>query len=294
MVCSADDPDYERHIAYTEFFRRHSLPVPEMFETDREQKQALFEDLGSLSLYSWLKCRREPEIIESIYRKVLDVLVKLHTTVSSKSAECPLLGSRVFDYGHLRWETSYFVERFVSGLIGMPINDEKKLEEEFQRLAGSVDAFPKAVVHRDFQSQNIMITRDGTPRVIDYQGARMGPPAYDLASVLWDPYFRLEDNMREQLLMYYIEARKADLSHIIDEDAFRYSLLLCRLQRHMQALGAYGFLSSVKGKKYFLKHIPQAIGYLIDETARVRDKYPALHELVRKINSLYDREILKT
>jgi NDP-sugar pyrophosphorylase family protein len=49
LVCSADDPDYERHIAYTEFFSSHSLQVPEMFDADREQKQALFEDLGDLS-----------------------------------------------------------------------------------------------------------------------------------------------------------------------------------------------------------------------------------------------------
>ena len=71
MVCSPDDPDYERHIAYTEFFRRYSLPVPEMYAADRKQKQALFEDLGDLSLYSWLKCRRAPEKIEAIYRRVL-------------------------------------------------------------------------------------------------------------------------------------------------------------------------------------------------------------------------------
>ena len=108
MVCSLDDPDFERHIAYTEFFRRHSLPVPEMFGADREQKQAIFEDLGDLSLYSWLKCRREPEITEAIYCKVLDILVKLHTSVSRKSAECQLLCSRVFDYEHLRWETELF------------------------------------------------------------------------------------------------------------------------------------------------------------------------------------------
>jgi len=290
MVCSADDPDYERHVAYTEFFSSYSLQVPEMFEADRERKQALFEDLGDLSLYAWLKCRREPEMIESVYRKVLDILVKLHSGVSSNSAECPLLASRIFDYEHLRWETGYFTERFVSGLFGMTIPDRNKIEEEFHRLAETVDSFPKAVVHRDFQSQNLMITSQGIPRVIDYQGARMGPPAYDLASVLWDPYYRLDDDMQERLVQYYIAARKTGSSHRMDDNEFRYSLLLCRLQRHMQALGAYGFLSKVKGKKYFLKHIPQAMEYLAEEAALVCEDFPCLHEMVAKLNAPYAKE----
>jgi aminoglycoside/choline kinase family phosphotransferase len=287
-----DDPDFERYIAYTEFFRRYSLPVPEMFGADREQKQALFEDLGDLSLYSWLKCRRESKIIEAIYCEVLDILVKLHTSVSRHSAECPLLCSRVFDYEHLRWETGYFLERFVKGLADITIRDEHKLEEEFSMLAKSVDSFPKAIVHRDFQSQNIMITGDGTPRLIDYQGARMGPPAYDLASFLWDPYYRLEEDVRERLVCGYIEKMRAGNAFDVDfdEDEFRHSLLLCRLQRHMQALGAYGFLSKVKGKKYFLKHIPQAMEYLVIETALANKNYPALYELVNKLNSLYTKE----
>jgi len=292
MVCPAGDPDYERHIVYTEFFRRHSLPIPEMFKTDREQKQALFEDLGDLSLYAWLKCRRNPAMIESIYRKVLDVLITLHTTVSSNIAQCPLLVSRVFDYDHLRWETGYFAESFVEGHTGMSIDADNQLKDEFQLLARAVDAFPKAIVHRDFQSQNIMITRGGIPRVIDYQGARTGPPAYDLASVLWDPYFRLEDNMRERLVIYYIEKRKADFNSF-DEGAFRYSLLLCRLQRHMQALGAYGFLSRVKGKKYFLKHLPQAMEYLSKEADQVSKDYPAIYELVKKLNAIYAKGLRK-
>lgn len=290
MVCSADDPDFERHIAYTVFFRRHSLPVPEMFAADMDRKQALFEDLGDFSLYSWLKCRRDPEMIENIYRKVLDILVNLHLTVSRNSGECQLLNSRVFDYEHLRWETGYFLERFVSGIIGMTIKDEYTLKEEFQALAETVDSFPKAVVHRDFQAQNLMITHGEIPRVIDYQGARIGPPAYDIASILWDPYYRLDEDMRERLVCCYIEKMRADSVNDFFEDEFRYSLLLCRLQRHMQALGAYGFLSKVKGKKYFLKHIPQTMEYLSEETAEVSEDFPSLYELVRKIHSVYDKE----
>ena len=119
----------------------------------------------------------------------------------------------------------------------------------------------------------------------------MGPPAYDVASILWDPYYRLEEDMRERLVCCYMGKMKAGLSIDSDrdfyEDEFRHSLLLCRLQRHMQALGAYGFLSKVKDKKYFLKYVPQAVEYLVKETALARKDYPAIHELVKKLNSAY-------
>jgi aminoglycoside/choline kinase family phosphotransferase len=208
--------------------------------------------------------------------------------VSRKKEECQLICSRIFDYEHLRWETSYFVERFVTGIAGLTTKNELKLQAEFRMLAENVDSFPKTIMHRDFQSQNLMITKQGIPRVIDFQGARMGPPAYDLASVLWDPYYRLDDDMRERLVQYYIEVRKAGASHGMDDNKFRYCLLLCRLQRHMQALGAYGFLSKVKGKKYFLKHIPQAMEYLAEEAALACEDFPGLHELVAKLNARYE------
>ena len=65
-----------------------------------------------------------------------------------------------------------------------------------------------------------------------------------------------------------------------DERAFRESLVACRLQRHMQALGAYGFLSDVKGKTYFLKHVPEALRLLKADVAEVSGSYPTLARLI--------------
>jgi NDP-sugar pyrophosphorylase family protein/aminoglycoside/choline kinase family phosphotransferase len=282
MTCSETDQDYLRHIAYTLFFRKYSLPIPEIFLFDEGKKQALFEDLGDLSLYSWLRCSRSPGYIEGMYKKILDMLLTLQTTATDHLSECPLLQERVFDYDHLRWETSYFLERFVLGIKEININKGNELETEFDSLAKKVDAQKKTIVHRDFQSQNIMVTRGDVPRLIDYQGARIGPSAYDIASMLWDPYYRIEESMRARLHEYYIGRMKA-LQPEFDEASFRQDLLYCRLQRHMQALGAYGFLSKVKGKKFFLRYVPQAIAYLKEETILTRDEYPTVHDLVRKL-----------
>jgi aminoglycoside/choline kinase family phosphotransferase len=278
MECKKDDPDYERHITYTKFFEANGIPVPKLLGTDEPGRRALFEDLGDLSLYSWLRFPHESGIVEAQYRSVLDILVGLHGRVSDHVDACPLLSSRIFDYDHLRWESAYFLERFVTGLKKARISDRKSLDDDLHNLAKTVSSFLPTVIHRDFQSQNIMV-RGGIPHVIDFQGARMAPPAYDVASILWDPYRRLDDTMRERLIAYYIEAMKKTGKEF-DANAFLETLLPCRLQRHMQALGAYGFLTVVKGKKYFLKHVPEAMRLLREETATAQNDYPVLHQLV--------------
>jgi NDP-sugar pyrophosphorylase family protein/aminoglycoside/choline kinase family phosphotransferase len=295
MVSPEKEGDYERHIAYTCFFRKYSLPVPELLWADNENpadspithrfRYAVFEDVGDISLYSFLKCLNEPERKEEIYRRVINISAHLHTVVTRNASECPLLQSRIFDYAHLRWETDYFVKEFLCGAAGLDITIERQaLVDEFDLLAKKVESFARAIVHRDFQSQNIMLTKGDVPRIIDYQGARMGPPAYDLASVLWDPYYRLEDDMRNRLLDFYLDTVKDFYDGIFDEAGFVEALLPCRLQRHMQALGAYGFLSKVKSKAYFLKYVSPAVRYLSEETELAEAHYPVLYRVVRKLN----------
>jgi len=277
MQCHKDDPDFERQMEYTHFFRKYSIPVPELLKKDAEKKTALFEDLGDLSLYSWLKCRREEKQQERIYRKVIDILVKIHTVATEHVSECPLLQERIFDYEYLRWETDYFIERFVGGIRNIRIRNLSVLKDEFNRLAARVDSFSKTIIHRDFQSQNVMITRGEIPRLLDYQGARIGPSAYDVVSILWDPYSPIEEDLRERLVDYYIGQRG------ISEKEFLKTLLPCRLQRHMQALGAYSFLSSVKGKKYFVKYVAEGLRLLKEDCKLAQREYPTLYFLLISI-----------
>ena len=235
----------------------------------------------------------------------------MQTAVTEHITECPLLQKRIFDYEHLRWETSYFIERFVKGIRNISVKNISALDNEFHRLALKVDSIPKTIVHRDFQSQNIMITKWRIPRVVDYQGARIGPPAYDVVSLLRDPYYRLEDDLRERLLEYYDEKmgksftdKKCNATNpalppfhsplgkgghrgvkegkggFFNKIQFEKTLLPCRLQRHMQALGAYGFLSKIKGKKYFLKYVPEGLRLLKEDVSLAKDEYQELYDLV--------------
>jgi NDP-sugar pyrophosphorylase family protein/aminoglycoside/choline kinase family phosphotransferase len=290
MQSHKDDPDFERQIEYTHFFRKYSVPVPELLRATTQKESASFEDLGDLSLYGWLKCPREKRQKEKVYRQLIDILVLIHTVATEHVSECPLLQNRIFDYEYLRWETDYFIERFVCGIRNIRIRNLSALKDEFHRLAARVDSFRKTIIHRDFQSQNIMMTKEKNPKILDYQGARIGPPAYDIASILWDPYYRLDDDLRERLVDYYLKHvptpyppfSKGGQGGIFEKE-FRDTVLPCRLQRHMQALGAYGFLSSVKGKKYFLKYVPEALRLLREDLANAKKEFPLLDVLVRKL-----------
>ena len=130
-------------------------------------------------------------------------------------------------------------------------------------------------MHRDFQSQNVQL-EPGRVWVLDFQGARVGPLPYDVASLLRDPYVNLPDAAEDQLLRWYhAHAMPAEPS-LAAWEAFREAYSLVSMQRLMQALGAYGFLTLVKGKPWFAQWMTPALALLqralgeVDGLSRLR------------------------
>ena len=111
-----------------------------------------------------------------------------------------------FDANLYRWERNYFREECVRNVcrVDLAAAEEEALEAELSALAGRLIETPPALVHRDLQSQNVMI-RDGEPILIDFQGMRPGSPFYDLGSLLCDPYVSFPEGEREGLLRFYHE-----------------------------------------------------------------------------------------
>ena len=138
---------------------------------------------------------------------------------------------------------------------------------------------------RDCQSQNIIISGNSVPYMIDYQGARLGAAAYDIASLIWDPYVKLAKDLRHSLLEYYVDARLRLDGENFDSGRLRASIGPCRLQRHMQALGAFAFLSMKKGKGYFEKFMPAGIALLSEALRPQESAFPALGFLLGRIRA---------
>ena len=142
-----------------------------------------------------------------------------------------------------------------------------------KKIAERLATFARVLVHRDFQSQNIIL-RHGQAHLIDFQGMRPGLAEYDLASLLYDPYVHLTAPERAELLRFYGATAE------VDDAAFAEKFRLCTLQRLMQALGAYAYLGLVKGNRVFLAHIPVALRSLGEVVAAIGGLEP-LHAAIQ-------------
>jgi len=138
------------------------------------------------------------------------------------------------------------------------------------------------LMHRDFQSRNIMLKQNDC-YFIDFQGGRIGPIQYDLASLLIDPYVELPGHVQDLLAGYCADAIRAMIP--TDTDRFLQCYRYCRITRNLQALGAFGYLTRVKKKGYFKDYIPAAVRTLLASlTALGKSEFPRLLEVSEKIN----------
>ena len=251
------------YAAAASFLRGIGVSVPEIHGHDPERRLILMEDLGNRDLYTFRDVRWE--VRRGLYEKTLAHAVKLHA-FSPDRLPTGLRLMPGFDEELYRWEREYFRKQCVRNACGIVLEkgENEALEKELSTLAGRLISTTSGMVHRDLQSQNVMI-RGGEPVLIDFQGMRSGNPFYDLGSLLRDPYVSFSEQEREELLRFYYEISDFPSPW----EAFRELFLLASAQRLMQALGAYGFLGLKRGKPHFLAHIRPALENLIEVTGEV-------------------------
>jgi aminoglycoside/choline kinase family phosphotransferase len=89
----------------------------------------------------------------------------------------------------------------------------------------------------------------------------MGPPAYDLASLLQDARVDVPDEIEIELLGRYVRARReAEPDFDIAEFVRLYSTLAA--QRASKILGIFARLDRRDGKPQYLRHLPRVWSYL--------------------------------
>ena len=256
-----------------EFLREIEVPAPRVIRHDPATCLLLLEDLGDTDLWSFRKASWENR--RPLYQKTLTILHRLHAFPEKDfpSGRVKLMES--FGPDLYRWERDYFREHFAGNVCGIKLEPvfERELESELSALGERLSETRQCLVHRDLQSQNVMI-RDGEPFFIDFQGIRFGSPFYDLGSLLCDPYVTFEDRERDELLSFYYGLSKEELAWAEFRDYFWEA----SAQRLMQALGAYGFLGLRKGLKDFLGHIPAGLRNLHRASAQAAS-LPLLRKL---------------
>ena len=230
------------------------VPVPKLIRHDSARCLIVMEDLGDTDLWS---LRENPwEVRRSLYQKTLTVARRLHAFSERDFPSSRVRLMEGFGPDLYRWERDYFRHHFVRDACGIKLKPsfERELEAELSKLAERLMATKRSLVHRDLQSQNVMV-RNGEPFFIDFQGMRFGNFFYDLGSLLCDPYVLFSDSERYELLSFYYELSKLE----IDLASFQNIFWEASAQRLMQALGAYGFLGLKKELKTYLNHIPAGL-----------------------------------
>jgi len=266
--------DNRGYAAISAFLEKVGVQVPRVFFHDESEGIIVMEDAGDKDLWAF---REFPWITRrAIYKRTLDQAARLHAKAHLTDG-CPPL-QPPFDEQLYRWEQDYFIEHCLGRHFGVGAAeitshvDRARLDE----IAAHLAAQKRCLIHRDFQSQNVMI-RDGKPCLIDFQGLRYGLAQYDLASLLLDPYARLGPGERDEYFGYYVAVAKPP-----DHGQFRSLYDLCAMQRLMQALGAYGKLGHADARTHFLEHIPAALASLREVLAQI----PGLERLATLLSQL--------
>lgn len=270
------DPARKENILYVgiaSFLFRMDIPAPKVLFYDSDACLILVEDLGNVSLWS---LRKNPwQNLRTLYQKTLQVAHRIHSISEKELPDGEVELMEGFSHHLYQWEQKYFQEHLIKEVCQMdlPSSFQEKLEGELFELRERLSKGRRTLIHRDLQSQNVMV-RENQVFLIDFQGMRLGNPFYDLGSLLCDPYMDFSEQQREDLLAYYYELGPKDLDWLTFKNCFWEA----SAQRLMQALGAFGFLGLKKGLKSYLEHIPQGLKNLWLATSQV-STLSALREL---------------
>jgi len=251
-TCEAD-----AFVAVGHHLKAKGIPVPEIYLSDTVSGYVFMEDLGDNHLQALVSRTRDQNKIISYYRSLIEDLGELSLT--GGDGFDPAWTYQTAFYSKdliIEKECRYFVDAFLKGYLGRDVRFED-LEADFRSLADRTLEFAvNGFMHRDMQSRNIMV-KNHRFYVIDFQGGRLGPVQYDLASLIIDPYVTLPRSVQDTLLKFGVETLSSKIG--VEPHHFLHCYRHCAVTRNLQILGAFGFLSRIKKKTTFEKYIPAAV-----------------------------------
>jgi len=257
----------EGFLAVREFLTLRGVRVPAFYVAELERGLLLLEDLGDDRLYDrvrstgWTEADRAEHLV-GFYRQAIRHLVHMQSP-RGPGFQMSLVPNPAYTEAFiLASEARYFHDEMVRGFAGRQ-EGFAEIEPECRWLAREALAAKaqRVFMHRDFQSRNLMIAGPELA-VIDFQGARLGPPEYDLAALLFDPYVAMPQAIREDLIVFYLRGASAVRvpgAPDAPSEAWRRHFLANAANRLMQTLGAFAKLGARLRRPGFVEHIPQGL-----------------------------------
>ena len=291
-------------IGITRHFESTGLPVPHILGVSPDGMAYIQSDLGNSSLYDALSNGRKGGNYSAeekeLLHKAITMLPRFQILGARELDTSLCYPAPTMDSMSIMFDLNYFKYCFLKLRPEIEFN-EIMLQHDMEHLCADIADLASAAVKeptlmlRDFQARNIMIDNDGALALIDYQGCRLGPVEYDLASFLWQASAHYSPELREELIDSYIDAtdklvngqcclRSKSESIIQGLNGLRHRLRLMVFFRLLQVLGAYGYRGLHQRKPHFLNSIPAALANLRDLLASgVAEPYPYLYQILQKL-----------
>ena len=271
-------------IYLADHFRSKGLPVPEVLAISDDHMAYLQEDLGDTILFNAIEKGRQSRSFSADEKELLIRTIRMLPDIQ-------FLGAVGLDFSHC-YPAKEFDKRSIMWILIISNTASLKPPDWNSRKTGwrttsrpcpkyLCEANRATFMYRDFQSRNVMLTTEGNPLFIDFQGGRKGPFYYDVASFLWQAKANLPGSLRQELIGEYINALRKYKP--VDEEYFHEQLRHFVLFRTMQALGAYGFRGYFEKKPHFMQSVPFAIANLRELLDNPYPEYPYLNELLRQL-----------
>jgi len=250
------------------FLHSLELPVPELYFYDPSRGLIFLEDCGDVTLENRVMDSAS-EDVKTYYRKAVELLASMQTRATRNiRPDCPAYHLK-FDVEKLMFEFDFMLEHFVDGTRKSTSSKSghRGARVLFQAICEILAVQKPRFTHRDYHSRNLMV-HAGKLFVLDFQDARMGPCQYDLASLLRDSYFELEESFVGEMIKLFIDIKQDQEGDVINAEHFREIFDLMSIQRNLKAVGTFAFQSVVQGNDRYLDCIPRTLGYVKNTFAR--------------------------
>lgn len=222
------------------------LSVPEILAVDLPAGLLLEEDLGD-DLFSVVVARWE-----QLFDAAVDALVAMQR--AAPPADLPGWGPGQMSTA----SQGTLLDWWWPAMFAAPAPEAARRDfaGALAALLEPLDAGPVGCVHRDFFAGNLiwLPERGGVRRVgiLDFQGAALGHPAYDLVSLVQDARRDFPPGLAERAIARYLRARPE-----LDEAAFRTAFIACAAQRHLRVAAQWVRLARRDGRPSYLAYGPR-------------------------------------
>src|SRR4051812_7546600 len=217
-----------------------AVRVPRVLASDYEAGWMLLEDLGPQTLGEWGQSRPWSELAPW-YSTALEIAGRIARLPAALASDLPELNPRL-GAEMLRRELAQTWDLFLEprGLVA-DADLSAELRAAFDVLCATLGGEPSVPCHRDFMVRNLMPLENGELAVLDHQDLRLGPPFYDVASLLNDTLFPPADV--EETLVARIAGTEPD-------GRIRYHRAAA--QRTLKAVGTYASFA----RRGAIRHLP--------------------------------------